>query len=171
VEQLFESAFHGFLSCGGFYGSQFFTSVGLAAYLREDAEGFLLVPRRGQPARAFGQDETEDEEKGCGYDHGPEHPPPSHLSVPRQAYHFGCGVVGHRFGNLPVDDLCAKDSQYYRQLVDGHETSAQVGRGDFRYIHRRKARSDADGESADEAEHVEQSERVGGTRAHGRTDE
>ena len=79
-------------------------------------------------------------------------------------------MVGHRFGNLPVDDLCAEDTQYHRQLVDGHETSAQVGRGDFRYIHRRKARGDADGESADEAEHVEPSEGIRCTGPYGCTD-
>ena len=118
----------------------------LPGHFGEDGLGLLGAAHLDQPARAFRNPEEQQGEGDRGQGAAGKHPAPADRLVP--------GLVPVA-GDEVIDEIDDQDAADNGDLVDGHQASAQVGRGDFGDIHRRGHGGDADADAAQPAEQDE----------------
>src|SRR5260221_13349719 len=103
---------------------------------RKDFAGLAGVATLGQPTGTFRDEPGAQKVNHRRRGNGSEHPSPPQLAIPGQTDSLCRRTVRNSLCDRPVDDLCGKNADDYRELVQRDQAPAPLGGADLSDIHR-----------------------------------
>ena len=137
--------------------------VGEATNPGKNVIGQIVTALSQQPSWTFGDQERSERKHDRRHNHGAEHPAPTVLNIPRLQEHGMTYVIGNWAGDLPVCNLCQKNTKDNRKLIQTDQSTAYRRWADLSDIQRRDIRAHPDCSTAHNPPKDKGGERIGPT--------